>query len=157
MGLSTSPFQCLKLSDNLIKIAEPIKAFFAEVALEKKKEKGQTKPSFPLFQMDDYFENLEQPITSTITNDKEFKFEEASGIHISTVWDTDLPPPIANAITILELPNNKSVFVINKDNPKYNAVIKATRIKISAKIETIPKGKELSYKGYKLLIRPKVS
>lgn len=145
------------MSDLLIKIAEPLKSFFAEVALEKTIEKGQTKPSFPLFKMDECFENSEQPITATISNDKEFKFPEASGIHVSTIFDADLPPPIANAITILEQPNNKSIVVINRDNPKYNAVIKATRIKITAKIETVPKGKDLSYKGYKILIRPKVN
>lgn len=133
-------------------MANQLKEFFAEISFEK----TAGPHPFPLLLLDEIFENTEQPITSQIVLTKEFNFPEASGIHISTVWDSDIPPPITNTINIHELPNNKSVTTINRDTPSFDKIIKGTHIKISVNIETIPKGRELIYKGYKLRIRPKV-
>ena len=133
-------------------MANQLKEFFIEISCEKT---NGTHP-FPLLLLDEIFENTEQPIAGQIVLSKEFNFPEASGMHISTIWDSDIPPPVTNTINIYELPNNKSITKINRDTPSFDKIIKGTHIKVSVNIETIPKGRELSYKGYKLRIRPKV-
>ena len=149
--MAIMPEQHLRIAEMLLKSTVELKLFFAEMNAEKK-----DKNVYPLQSMEEIFDSTSHQLKEQGTHEKEFKFPDASGIRVSTVWDIDIPPPAANAITIFELPKNKAVATLNRENPKYNDLIKGNHIKIQAKIESNAKGKALSYDGYKIRIIPKV-
>jgi len=150
IGFGAAPDQLLKFVELLMKSADEIKSVIAELAFER-----ADKNNFILSKLTEIFENADKPLKGSANSDKEFKFPDATKIHISTNEDIDIPLPKKNEIFIYEMPRNKQAGQINKTKPKFSGSVKGNHIRILANIDYVYSEKDIPYKGYSLKITPK--
>ena len=158
MGMAVVPEQLFRFTEILMKTAEELKAVLLDIAAEKERNVETGKSLFPIHDVDKRFESPHPLPPESLIFEQDFEFPGATKVKVWTAEGIDIPDASNCRITISSVESQKELVkqTLTAKNAKSSGTIEGSRVKISAKVESTYTSKTVSYKGYCLLIKPKV-
>lgn len=154
--MATMPEQMFRLTDLLMKAAEGLKTVFVDIAGEKERNAETGKAVFAIHDIEKRFESPHPLSSESLLVEEEFKFRGATAVKVATREDIDIPGEAKCHVTIRDTPKEACKSIVSAKAPSFRGTFAGSQVKVVAKIEASDSKSGGSYKGYCLIIRPKV-